>query len=47
VYVTRNHLDGATWSPRHRGVPEFGWQMLDQKNGDAIAGFPSLKNRIS
>ena len=47
VNVTRNHPDGFTWDPRHRGFPEFGGQMLDKKDRDAIIGFPRVEDRIS
>jgi hypothetical protein len=46
VDVTGKHPDGATWGSKHRGFPEFGGQMLDEKDRDAIIGFPRVKDRI-
>jgi hypothetical protein len=46
VEVTGKHPDGATWGSGDRGLPEFRGQMLDQKDSDAIIGFPRVKDRI-
>ena len=47
VDMTGNHPDGATRRSRHLGVPQFGGQMFDQKDRNAIVGFPRVKDRIS
>lgn len=45
--MTGKHPDGATRSSGHRGVQEFRGQMLNQKDRDAIIGFPCVKDGIS
>lgn len=47
VDMARDRPDGATRRPRHCGFPEFGGQVLDQKDRNAIVGFPCVKDRIS
>jgi hypothetical protein len=47
VDMTGYHPDGATRSSGHRSFPELGGQMLDQKDCDAIVGFPRVKNGTS
>ena len=47
VNVAGNHPNGATRCSRYFGIPEFGRQMLNQKNRDAIVSFPGAKDCIS
>ena len=45
--MTGKHPDGTTRRSRHLGFPEFGGQMLDEKNRYPIIGLPRVKDRIS
>src|SRR5580704_17149423 len=47
VNMSGNHPDGAARRSGYGGVPEFGRQMLDEKNGDPIVGLPRIESRVS
>src|ERR1700733_1933054 len=42
--VAGKRPDAATWCSWNFGFPEFGRQVLDQKNRHPIVGFPRLKD---
>jgi len=46
VDMTGDHADGAARRAGHLGFPKVRGQMLDQKDRDAIVGFPRAEDRI-
>jgi len=46
VEVNSEHPHCATWRSGNSGLPEFGGQVLNQKDGDAVVRFPCVEDGI-
>jgi len=47
VQMSSDHSDRAPWRSGNRGVPECGWQALDQPDRDPVVRLPRGKKRRS
>src|SRR4029079_1005380 len=46
VDVPCDHADRTTWRSRYWCIPKLIWQMLDEKNVDAIVSSPRVEQHL-